>query len=149
MLHPGKEPELEAREAEEPDLVVELWVARAHGRSLAGQPPDATIAPVPREWLIEVGDRQLAAWERLTGDAEHAEFMVLTACRIWRFAAEGVHCSKTAAGRWALARDPSLTAVDEALRQRTVDPSTRIRDDAIAHILARVRRELAAHRADG
>jgi predicted nucleotidyltransferase len=149
VLHPGEEPELEARAAEEPDLVVELWVARAHGRSLAGRPPDATIAPVPREWLIEVGDRQLAAWERLTGDAEHAEFMVLTACRIWRFAAEGVHCSKTAAGRWALARDPSLTAVDEALRQRTVDPSTRIRDDAIAHILARVRRELAAHRADG
>lgn len=25
--------------------------------------------------------------------------MVLTACRIWRFGADGIHCSKTDAGR--------------------------------------------------
>ena len=44
---------------------------------------------------------------------------VLTACRIGRFAAEGTHCSKTAAARWALGRDPSFAAVRRALAQRT------------------------------
>jgi len=68
--------------------------------------------------------------------------MVLTACRVWRFATEGLHCSKTAAGRWALARDPSLVAVDEALRQRTLDLVTAIGAAGIGHLLTLVRREL-------
>jgi predicted nucleotidyltransferase len=138
VIHPGDEVELQARRAAEADLVVELWVTRAHGRSLVGDPPGSLIGPVPGEWLIEVGDRQLAAWESLTGDAEHSEFMVLTACRIWRFAAERVYCSKTDAGRWALARDPSLRAVDEALGRQA------IHEQGIAQLLARVRKELAA-----
>ena len=62
--------------------------------------------------------------------------MVLTTCRIWRFAVENVHCSKTAAGRWALARDPSLTAIEEALRQRTVDPEAPIGEAGIRRLLA-------------
>ena len=47
--------------------------------------------------------------------------MVLTACRIWRFSEERRHCSKSAAGAWALTRDPSLRAVRGALRQRAGD----------------------------
>ena len=144
-LRPGKGLGMETQVADEPDLLVELSVARAHGRSLAGQPPGTVIGPVPRRWLLEVGDRQLALWQRLTDDAAHAELMVLTACRIWRFAAEGIHSSKKAAGRWALARDPSLTAVDEALRQRTVDPTMVIGEAGIERLLALVRRELRSH----
>jgi proline iminopeptidase len=41
-------------------------------------------------------------WEDLIDDADHAELMVLTACRMWRYSTERIHCSKTAAGRWAL-----------------------------------------------
>jgi hypothetical protein len=142
VLRPGKQLEMEARVAQEPDLVVEFSIARAHGRSIVGRAPNTVIAPVPDEWLVQIGDRQLAAWESLTDDAGHAELMVLTACRIWRFGTDGLHCSKTAAGRWALARDPSLSAVDEALRQRTIDPATAIGVEGIAHLLARVRSEL-------
>jgi Nucleotidyltransferase domain len=40
------------------DLLVELSVARAHGRSLVGRPPDSVIGLVPGEWLVEIGDRQ-------------------------------------------------------------------------------------------
>lgn len=68
--------------------------------------------------------------------------MVLTACRIWRLSIEGVHCSKTAAGRWALERDPSLRAVEQALRQRTVDPAAPIGEEGIRRVLALVRQEL-------
>jgi hypothetical protein len=83
------------------------------------------------------------AWERLTDDAAHAELMVLTTCRIWQFNAERVHSSKSDAGRWALARDPSLIAVEEALRQRAIDPEAPIGEDGIRRLIAIVRREIA------
>jgi predicted nucleotidyltransferase len=141
-LRPGKAPEVESRIAQ-PDLLVEFSLARAHGRSIVGGAPEAVIGCVAEPWLLEVGDRQLAAWEELTDDADHAELMVLTACRIWRFATERTHCSKTAAGRWALDRDPSLSVVEEALRQRTTDAATTIRAEGIARLLALVRQELS------
>jgi predicted nucleotidyltransferase len=140
-LRPGKAPDVETRIAE-PDLVAEFSIARAHGRSIVGDAPEAVIGPVPDDWLLEIGDRQLAAWEALTDDADHAELMVLTACRIWRFSAERVHCSKAAAGRWALERDPTLGAIEEALRQRTRDPAATIGEEGIARLLAVVRQEL-------
>jgi Phosphotransferase enzyme family/Domain of unknown function (DUF4111) len=65
--------------------------------------------------VLSAGDRQLARWESLTADTAYAALMVLTACRIWRFSAEGRHCSKRAAGSWALTPDPSLAAVRDAL----------------------------------
>jgi predicted nucleotidyltransferase len=139
---PGTAPEVETGIAE-PDLVAEFSIARAHGRSIVGRAPEAVIGPVPDDGLIEIGDRQLAAWQDLTDDADHAELMVLSACRIWRFATERVHCSKTAAGRWALARDPSLGAIEEALRQRTRDPAATIAEEGIARLLALVRQELS------
>lgn len=75
----------------------------------------------------------------------HAELMVLTACRIWRFAAEGVHCSKTDAGRWALARDPSLVAVAEALHQRAGGTAA-VGADGITLVLGVVRAAIAGLR---
>jgi hypothetical protein len=141
-LRPGRTPEVETRIAE-PDLVAEFSIARAHGRSIVGHAPEAVIGPVPDDWLIETGDRQLAAWQDLTDDADHAELMVLTACRIWRFATERVHCSKTAAGRWALERDPRLSVVEQALRQRNSDRAAVIAEDGITRVLALVRQELS------
>jgi hypothetical protein len=140
---PGQPIIVETRVAEEPDLVVEFSMVRSHGRSLVGADPRTIISPVPRTWVVEVGDRQLAAWERLADDVAHAELMVLTTCRIWRFYAEGVYCSKSQAGSWALARDSTLAAVDEALRQRSGDPDATIGKDGIRRLLTLVRRELA------
>jgi predicted nucleotidyltransferase len=141
-IRPGNVREVIRRVAE-PDLLAEFSIARAQGRRIVGAAPWAVIGTVPAEWLRDVGDRQLATWQRLIDDAQHAELMVLTACRIWRFSAEGVHCSKSAAGRWALDRDPSLRAVEEALRRRTVDPAAPMGEEGIRRLLAVVRRELA------
>jgi hypothetical protein len=143
-LHPGEPSTLEARVPAEPDLVVEFAMVRAHGRSLVGVDPRSVVGPLPDQWVVEVGDRQLAAWERLADDAAHAELMVLTTCRIWRFSAEGVFSSKADAGRWALAHDPSLTAVEQALRQRSGDHRATVDEDGIRRLIARVRREIAA-----
>jgi Aminoglycoside adenylyltransferase, C-terminal domain len=68
--------------------------------------------------------------------------MALTACRVWRFAVEGVHCSKPGAARWALEREPALGVVEDALRRRTVDPTIPIGSEGVGRILAHVRREL-------
>ncbi|BBH70340.1 hypothetical protein ACTI_70250 [Actinoplanes sp. OR16] len=129
--------------AADADLPTELSVARAHGRALYGPEPSTVIAPIPDHWIVERGRHWLRTWQSLTGDAEHAAFMVLTACRIWRFAAEGTHCSKPEAARWALARDPSLTAVGQALR-----PPATIDEAAIGAVLeaalAATSREAAA-----
>jgi hypothetical protein len=137
-------PDLESRHPE-PDLVVELSICRQHGRALLGTEPRAVIGEVPGDGVLTVGDAQLARWQSLTDDAPHAALMVLTACRIWRFSEERSHCSKAAAGSWALARDPSLTAVRDALRQRAGEP-VRIAPTQIGRLLKIVRTRLAATR---
>ena len=90
-----------------------------------------------------VGDRQLEAWERLVDDEAHAELMVLTACRIWRFAVDRVHTSKAGPGRSALARDPSLAAVEEALRRRKGADDVVVGAEGIRRLIVAVRGEIA------
>jgi len=141
-VHDDHEPEQLRRVDGERDLVAELSMVRADGRSLVGPDPTAVVAAMPVEWVIAYGDQVLERWQQLTDDAEHAALMVLTACRIWRFALEGVHCSKTEAARWALLQDPALPAVEAALRRRIGDTNGQIAPADIAALLARVRAEL-------
>lgn len=142
-LHPGEEGEVETHVAGEPDLVAELSMARAFGRALAGAEARSVIGPVPDEWVVAYGDEIVGRWQGLTDDDVHTELMVLTSCRVWRFAVEGVYCSKDEAGRWALARDPSLVAVDRALRRRARQADVDIEPAAVAAVLTRVREEIA------
>jgi hypothetical protein len=130
------------RRVEEPDLVPEFAIARESGLALVGEPASNVIGAVRAEWLVALGDRYLARWQELTDDDQHAELTVLTACRIWRFAVEGIHCSKADAGAWALARDPELEAVQGAL-QRHSGETAAITPDHVALLLSRVRAELA------
>ena len=143
-VHHDQPPELLRRIDGERDLVAELSMVRADGRSLVGPEPTAVVGAVPDEWVVAYGDEVLERWEQLTDDAEHAGLMTLTACRIWRFAVESVHCSKTEAARWALRREPALPAVEAALWRRAGDTKAQIAPADIAALLARVRDELAA-----
>jgi hypothetical protein len=133
----------ERRHPGERDLAVELSVCRVHGRSLLGATPAELIGQVPARWVVAAGDAQLAAWQAIGDDPPYAELTVLTACRVWHFAEQGRHRSKTAAGRWALGRDPTLQAVGEALRQRHHDPAARIDPAQVQQLLAVVRARLA------
>jgi hypothetical protein len=143
-LEASAPPEIETRRRE-PDLVVELSICRQHGRAVLGAAPQEVIGAVPHEWVLGVGDAQLARWQSLTDDAPYAALMVLTACRIWRFSEERIHCSKSAAGAWALARDPSLNAIRAALHQRAGDPVA-IDPAQIARLLEIVRARIASSR---
>jgi len=135
--------EVERRVPASPDLPAELSMARAAGRALHGATPHAVIAAVPAGWIVDRGRHWLLTWRSLTDDAENAVFMTLTACRIWRFAAENVHCSKTQAAEWALGRDPSLTAVRQAARQYEQDEASLVDEHDLAALLDTVLQETA------
>ncbi|HEY3530301.1 MAG TPA: aminoglycoside adenylyltransferase domain-containing protein [Nocardioides sp.] len=138
--YPGLSPDLEIDEREDhvPDLWPELSMARADGRALRGKEPREVIGEVPKGLVRDRGRHWLTVWLRLTDDDANAVLMVLTACRIWRFATEGVHCGKSAAGRWALERDPSLVAVEQALSERLGAPHTPFDRDEIRRVLVTV-----------
>lgn len=116
-------------------------MARSGGRALAGAAPYEVIAPVPASWIVDRGRHWLQTWRSLTDDAEHAAFMVLTACRIWRFALEEVYCSKPQAAAWVLERDPSMTVVRQAVQQYDHDPATLLTERGIADLLDTLLRE--------
>ncbi len=133
--------EVERRRPAWPDLPAELSMARQDGVVLTGAP--GVLAPVPAEWVVARGRHWLRTWQSLTGDTAHAAFMVLTACRIWQFAAERVHSPKTDAARWVLARDPSLSAVRQALRQYEGDPAAVVDEPGLAVLLETALRHTA------
>ncbi|WP_433342600.1 nucleotidyltransferase domain-containing protein [Micromonospora sp. CA-111912] len=135
--------EVERRVAASPDLPAELSMARADGRSLRGAPPREVIAPVPPGWIVDRGRHWLMTWRSLTDDTENAAFMALTACRIWRFAVDNVHCSKAQAARWALDRDPSLTVVRQAVQQYEQDPTAIVGEQGITRLIDTVLQETA------
>jgi hypothetical protein len=84
--------------------------------------------------VLAVGVAQLADWQRLPFEPVYAELMVFTACRIWRFAIEGTHSSKTEAAEWVRGRRPDLVAAGSALRGRRGGTSPT--EDAVRELLA-------------
>jgi hypothetical protein len=127
--------------------VIEFALCRAHGRSILGAPPAELLGEVPHAWVLDVGDAQLADWQAIGDDPAYAQLTVLTACRLWRFAEEGQHCSKDAAGEWALRRDPSLQVIRAALHQRHSDPTHPIDATQVHDLLVLVRGHVAKARA--
>ena len=141
--HPGEPIETDGHVADEPDLAVELWVARNDGRSLRGPEPRSVVGPVPKSWIDEYGRQIIERWLTLTDDDENATLMVLTTCRIWYFAARGRMASKPEAGQWALEEDPSLAAIPAALRRRAGEKAIPITSDEIAAVLNAAARSMA------
>lgn len=138
----GEELEVEGRDDHVPDLCPELSEARANGRALLGPEPREVIGEVPPDRVRANGTRWLRIWlDRIEDDA-NALHMVLTACRIWRFALTGEHTSKTGAARWALERDPSLIGVEQALSARMTSRTPRIAPREVERVLLRVLRDL-------
>jgi hypothetical protein len=144
--HEDEPDESEARASAEPDLVVELRMARSHGRSLAGAAPHDVIGPIPDEWITRYCTRLLERWEGLADDDRHADLMVLTACRIWCFAVTGNIESKASAGRWVFDRAPSLWAIPAALRRHAGERDTFIGEPRVRDVLAAAKRAVEASR---
>jgi hypothetical protein len=101
------------RDTAEPDLVVEFSMCLQLGRG-------DVIGPVPDEWVDEVGAAVVQRWKAIEYDSRNQELMALTACRIWRFREERVHCSKPAAEEWASQHGTHI-AYDEAAVKALLD----------------------------
>jgi len=97
------------RDTEDDDLVIEFSVCRQLGRS-------DVIGSVPDQWVDEVGGAALARWKTIGYDPPNQELMALTACRIWRFREERVHCSKPAAAQWARERGARVAYDEQAVK---------------------------------
>jgi hypothetical protein len=112
---PGDERRVSGRDQPgDPDLALHYFVTRSSGVVLCGPPVDAVVGAVPRAVVRD----QLASelnWAISEADAGYA---VLNACRALRFAREGVVCSKTAAGTWAVKRGIEPELVRRALDDR-------------------------------
>jgi len=139
---PVEDLEVELRDDDAPDVWPELSMARANGMALLGAEPREVLNEVPTTLVRAHGIGWLRRWLELADDDENATHMVLTACRIWRFAVQGKHSSKSSAARWALERDPSLTGVSKALSVRTTAKSVRISPDEVETVLLRVIRDV-------
>jgi hypothetical protein len=95
--------------------VIDRAILARHGVTLAGPPPSALVADVPRELVLSAlaeAVRWFAAHEAPGSDA------VLNACRALLYAAEGRWSAKADAGRWALERLDDRELIAEALRGR-------------------------------
>lgn len=97
------------RDVSEADLLIEFSVCRQLGWT-------DLIGPVEDAWVDEVGAATLARWNGIGFDPAHQELMAMTACRIWRFREERVHCSKPEAARWARARGARVAYDEQAVK---------------------------------
>jgi Domain of unknown function (DUF4111) len=106
-------------------FLLDVAIAREHGRPLAGPPPGELLGPVAREHAL-AALRVSLAWH-----AEHESVganTVLNACRAWRYAETAAWSSKRDAGRWALAAGIEPELVRAALERHaggaaTLDPA--------------------------
>jgi predicted nucleotidyltransferase len=118
---PTREPQLELYlrlDRENGDSVVDDRPARdlIVVFSLCNQLGYPDVGHVPPEWVDAVGQAQLDDWRRLPFEFEYARLMAYTACRVWRFREERIHCSKTAAARWAEERGARVAFDEESVR---------------------------------
>jgi aminoglycoside adenylyltransferase-like protein len=118
-------------------FVLDLALAREHGRTLLGPPPSSVIGEVPR-WMALDALRGSLAWaERETPTSPSA---VLNACRALRYAREGVWSSKPEAGAWARDLLPRET-VDRALALHAGEAAPALTSAAVGAVLQRVRQK--------
>jgi hypothetical protein len=97
----------------DPRLVMHYACCRDHGVALVGPPPTEVFAPVSTQvYVAELGRELEAHWMT-------PHYLVLNACRDWRFLEEAVICSKVAGGDWARARIADPWLVDAALSWQT------------------------------
>jgi hypothetical protein len=118
-------------------FVVDLAASRDCARTLIG-PTFADVFPELGAETVHAALRELLDWQvRIELTAPNT---VLNACRIWRFAAEGVWSSKTDAATWAREVDPEL--IDAALAGRTGANATRVQPDRVRALLRQAREAL-------
>lgn len=101
-------------------FVLDIAILRETARPLRGPAATQVFGRVD-ESRVRAALAASLAWHEEAGDRPHAT--VLTACRAWHRLEAGRWRSKTAAGRWALERDPAHAGLIQAALARRRDLS--------------------------
>jgi hypothetical protein len=91
--------------AEDPRFwfVIDVAIARRHGRSLAGLSPEELLPELPRRLVLRALLDAIAWYGRYAAATDEA---ALAAARAWAWATDGRWRSKPEAAEWARARAP-------------------------------------------
>jgi Aminoglycoside adenylyltransferase, C-terminal domain/Nucleotidyltransferase domain len=121
------------------DPLMHIAVVRMAGVAVSGAAPAAVFGEVPRQWLLAEFADEL---DWAVANAPPA-YQALNAARAWRYAVDGVICSKLEGAAWAAGRghDRVLAAAAAFQRGRRPDPPDAA---AVAPIVEDARRALVA-----
>jgi streptomycin 3"-adenylyltransferase len=103
------------RRGADPDLLLHIVACRERGVALLGPPPKQVFPEVSHALVLAAMEREID-WAVSHGPPP--EYTVLTACRTWRYASEGVIGSKVEAGEWTLIRLGAEPVVTAALKRQ-------------------------------
>ena len=119
--------------AEEFWFAIDASILRTTAVALVGPPARDVFGEVDHERVLRAVVRSLR-WHATHGDRPHAS--VLTACRAWRYALQGVWSSKSAAGAWVAAQAPETAPLIVAAQSyRTGQSTTEVpAEDAVAFV---------------
>jgi hypothetical protein len=120
----------------DPDLVLHFAVCRRAGRLIGpGLPAAQVFGPVAGDLVLA----QLATELRWGAGRAPDEYVVLNACRAWRFAVDGALVSKIDGGQWALGRtrDPERELIKIALDKQQSIPAAELDRSAVKQFVQR------------
>ncbi|HEU0194825.1 MAG TPA: aminoglycoside adenylyltransferase domain-containing protein [Gaiellales bacterium] len=100
------------------DPLMHIAVLRRAGLAVSGDPPGAVFGRVPRKWLLEEFVAELG-WAAANASAA---YQALNAARAWRYAMDGVICSKLDGASWAAGRGHDRVLAAAAAFQRGERP---------------------------
>lgn len=111
------------------------WIAREHGITLAGPPPQTLIGPVPTDVLRQEALATMRVWANhiASGGRELTNrwaqpYVVLSYCRMLNTLRTGTVVSKRAAAEWAAtALDPTWTDLIQRAWNARPDPSAKVK----------------------
>jgi Aminoglycoside adenylyltransferase, C-terminal domain/Nucleotidyltransferase domain len=96
------------------DPLMHIAVVRSAGIAISGGPPVAVFAEIPRRWLLREFAGEL---DWAVANASPA-YQALNAARAWRYAEDGVICSKLDGAAWAAGRGHDQVLAEAAAFQR-------------------------------
>ena len=117
------------------DWLINWYVVREYGVALFGPPPQAIIAPIPREEFVQTADWHARTWGERIKDwparRPAQAYAVLTMCRALYTHTHGEQVSKKQAAQWAMQELPKWSSlIQRALVWRAEWREAQIEDAA-------------------
>ncbi|MGY1616757.1 aminoglycoside adenylyltransferase domain-containing protein [Geodermatophilus sp. SYSU D00691] len=121
-------------------FTIDVSIARQSGVALLGPPAAVVFAEPPRSL---VATAVIEALDFYAGAPDATDQAVLSACRAWGWATDGVWRSKADSARWAMQRLTDSEPVERALRRRRGEPGPLPTEQDLDRVLTAARAALS------